>query len=162
MAKLTIQGTDEYLKQLQTLGKDADGMIKRAVYEGASVVLDAIEKSIESLPTHDFVYVYNDQDIRALTPAQKQGLLDGLGAAKMRNDNGFINTKVGFDGYNSVKTKKYPKGQPNSLIARAMESGSSVRPKTRFVTNAVKPVVDRAEQAMANSLDKDIKNATGD
>lgn len=162
MAKLTIQGTDEYLKQLQIMDKEADGMIKRAVYEGAAVVLDAIEKSIESLPTHDFVYVYNDQDIRALTPAQKQGLLDGLGAAKMRNDNGFINTKIGFDGYNSVKTKKYPKGQPNSLIARAMESGSSVRPKTRFVTNAVKPVVDRAEQAMANSLDKDIKNATGD
>lgn len=161
MAKITLQGFDEYTKQLQTLDKQADGMIKRAVYEGASVLLDAVEKATQALPTQENVYVYNGQQIQTITPEQKKGLLEGLGVAKMRNDNGFVNTKIGFDGYNSVKTKKYPKGQPNSLIARAVESGSSIRPKTRFVTNAVKPVADKAEKAMAESIDRDLKNATG-
>ena len=55
----------------------------------------------------------------------------------MQNDNGFLNVKIGFDGYNNVRTRTYPKGQPNALIARATESGSSVRKKTPFIRPAV-------------------------
>ena len=32
-----------------------------------------------------------------------------------------LNVKLGFDGYNGMKTKKYPKGQPNVLLARSIK-----------------------------------------
>lgn len=161
MAKITLKGFDKYEKMLASHSKEVDGMIKRAVYDGAGVVLESIESAIQALPTHRFVYVYGGQYIRYLTPEQKQGLLDGLGAAKMRNDNGYINTKIGFDGYNSVVTDMYPKGQPNSLIARSIESGTSLRPKTRFVATAVKSVSKQAEQAMEDSCDNYLKKLLG-
>lgn len=156
MAKFQFEGMQEYLEKLNKIGTNADGSIKRAVYSGASVVLKQVENAIQNLPTKEHKYVYSGQ-INAISPEQKQGLLDGLGASKMQNDNGYINTKIGFDGYNSVKSKKYPNGQPNSLIARAIESGTSMRPKTRFVANATKAAKGPAEKAMAEQFDKDIK-----
>lgn len=155
MAKLKVDGFEKYLKQLNEMNQHADGYIKRAVYDGAAVVLKAVANAIQNLPTEE--YHYTKGRISAITPQQKQGLLEGLGAAKMKNENGYINTKLGFDGYNSVKTKKYPKGQPNALIARSVESGTSQRPKTRFINNAVNAAKAQAEQAMARRFDEDLK-----
>ena len=76
----------------------------------------------------------------------------------MENDNGYINTKIGFDGYNATKTKKYPNGQPNALIARSIESGTSKHQKTPFVRPAISKAKAKAEAAMAASVDKDINN----
>ena len=74
----------------------------------------------------------------------------------MQNENGYINVKLGFDGYNSVKTKKYPKGQPNALIARVTESGSSYRTKTPFIRPAVRATKKAAEQAGQAKIDERI------
>lgn len=159
MANITLQGFEAYEKQLREMHKSADGLIKRAVYDGAAVVVEEVEKAIESLPTHRVFYTKGM--LYGVTREQKAGLLEGLGLSKMKNEDGFINTKLGFDGYNSVKTKKFPKGQPNALIARAVESGTSQRPKTRFVTNACKAAEDRAEKAMEARIDADLKNMEG-
>lgn len=156
MASLKMEGMQEYLDKLNKLGANSQGQIKRAVYSGAGVVLKQVENAIQNLPTQKHHYVKNGQ-INAISPEQKQGLLSGLGATKMQNDNGYIHTKIGFDGYNSIKSKAYPNGQPNALIARAIESGTSQRPKTRFVTNATKAAKAAAEKAMAEQFDQDIK-----
>lgn len=156
MAKLEMQGMDEYLKKLEKVA-NPEGMIKRAVYDGAAVLAKAVLEGINSIPENDGKYVPNNAQITGLSAAQKQGLRDGLGIARMQNDKGFIHTKIGFDGYNSVKTKKYPNGQPNSLIARAVESGTSRRQKYRFVSKATTSAKAAAEQAMANRMDQDLK-----
>ena len=92
-----------------------------------------------------------------MTAAQKQGLLDGLGIASMQEDAGFYNVKIGFDGYNRTRTEKYPQGQPNQLVARGVESGTSWKQKRPFVRPAVTRARKRAEQAMAETLDKEIQ-----
>ena len=99
---------------------------------------------------------YREKRKTSLTSAQKKGLQEGLGVSPMENDNGYWNVKVGFDGYNKVKTRKYPNGQPNALIARATESGSSVREKTPFVRPAVSASQKKALEAAKIKIDQRI------
>lgn len=157
MASLKMQGLDEYIQKLEKV-KNAEAMIKRAVYDGAAVVAKSVSAAIDQIPENSGEYVPGDGAITGISRDQKRGLKEGLGLAKMQNDSGFINTKIGFDGYNSVRTKKYPNGQPNSLIARAIESGTSRRPKYRFVAKATSQAAAAAEKAMADRLDQDLKN----
>jgi hypothetical protein len=154
MAKFEFQGLDEYLKVLADLGDKSEGLIKRAVYDGAAEVAKAVEAEIRALTENDGFQVR--LPIRGVSKEQKRGLLEGMGFAKMENENGFINTKLGFDGYNEVKTKQFPKGQPNAMIARSINSGSSTRKKDPFMNRAVKAAKEKAENAMAARLDADI------
>ena len=51
-------------------------------------------------------------------------------------------------------TRKYPHGQPNALIARAVISGTSFRKKNNFVGRAVKAVKAEAENQMRAAFDE--------
>ena len=157
MAKFEFDGLDEYLKTLRTMDGKTNGLIKRAVYDGAAEVAKSVKSAIEGLPEVDGYTKPYDLPVKGVTAEQKRGLINGMGLSQMNNDGGFINTKLGFDGYNSVKTKKFPNGQPNALIARSVNSGSSTRQKIPFVNNAVKSAKARAEKAMASRFDADIQ-----
>ena len=76
----------------------------------------------------------------------------------MKNVNGYIHTKFGFAGYNSLKSKKYPKGHPNVMIARAVEKGTSFRRKNPFINKATKAAAKAAEAAMRARFDEDTKD----
>ena len=159
MAKWIVgKGLDSYISYLQKINAVTDEVIGEAVYEMAKVVADSIRSGIQALPT-----VSNAANIATykkgysrLSDEEKQGLLDGFGVSPMQDDGGYINVKLGFDGYNSVKTKKYPQGQPNALIARVTESGSSYREKTPFIRPAVKAAQKEAEQAGQMKIDEKI------
>ena len=161
MAKWIVgKGLDSYISYLQKIDAVTDEAIGEAVYEMAKVVADSVRASIQALPT-----VSNEANIATykkgysrLSDEEKQGLLDGFGVSPMQDDGGYINVKLGFDGYNSVKTKKYPKGQPNALIARVTESGSSYREKTPFMRPAVNASKKQAEQAGQAKIDEKIKS----
>lgn len=154
MATFQFSGIDAYIKQLDKLQAGTkDGVIGKTVYAGAEVMADAVRASIRALPEGK----EGDAGLGTVTPAQKRGLLEGFGISKMRDDDGFINVKLGFDGYNSVKTKKYPNGQPNALIARAVNSGTSFRKKTRFVDKAVNASKKTAEAAMDAACSREIE-----
>ena len=161
MAKWIVgKGLDSYISYLQKIDAVTDEVIGEAVYEMAKVVADSVRASIQALPT-----VSNEANIATykkgysrLSDKEKQGLLDGFGVSPMQDDNGFVNVKLGFDGYNSVKTKKYPKGQPNALIARVTESGSSYREKTPFIRPAVNAARKPAEKAGQAKIDEKIKS----
>lgn len=159
MAKWIVgNGLNSYIEYLQKINAVTDEVIGEAVYEMAKVVADKVRSGIQALPT-----VGNQANIATykkgysrLSDEEKQGLLDGFGVSPMQDDGGYINVKLGFDGYNSVKTKKYPKGQPNALIARVTESGSSYREKTPFIRPAVNASKKQAEQAGQMKIDEKI------
>lgn len=161
MAKWIVgKGLDSYISYLQKIDAVTDEAIGEAVYEMAKVVADSVRSGIQALPT-----VSNRANIATykkgysrLSDEEKQGLLDGFGVSPMQDDGGYINVKLGFDGYNSVKTKKYPKGQPNALIARVTESGSSYREKTPFIRPAVNAARKPAEKAGQAKIDEKIKS----
>lgn len=160
MAKWTVgNGITEYIAQLQALDKSAEEQIGAAVYQGAKIVADEIRKNIKNMPTDEGHGTPQDP-VKGVTRKQKAGLLDGLGIAKMKDDNGFIHVKIGMDGYNGVRTKAFPNGQPNALIIRSAETGSSFRQKTPVIAPAVKAKKAEAERKMAEVIEQKIKEVT--
>lgn len=151
MPMIKYYGIDEYFKKLNKLGKYSIGLCKRSLYDGAGVVANAVRAETEALPTTD-----RNGDPQEVLEYEKQGLLDGLGVAKMRGDHGLIYTRIDFDGYNRLRSKKYPNGHPNSMIARSINSGASNRPKNPFMTRAVNKARKAAIAAMASRMDSDI------
>ena len=155
MAKMTIgKGMDEYLAKLGNLEFAAPGLVGQAIYEGAKVVADQVRAEIEALPTAESKRVAIPRDP---TQVEKDGLLDGLGVAKKKNDGGYINVKIGMDGYNTDKTKKYPQGKPNAMIARSIESGSTVMKRNAFISRAVNKTKKEAEAAMQKVIEEGIE-----
>lgn len=160
MAKWIMgKGLNNYIAYLQKLNLVTDEVIGEAVYEMAKVVADKVRANIQALPA-----VSNEANIATykkgksrLSEPEKQGLLDGFGVAPLQNDNGYLNVKLGFDGYNSIKTKKYPKGQPNALMARVTESGSQYRDKTPFMRPAVNATRQKAIKAAQVTIDEKIE-----
>ncbi len=155
MARFQFQGIDDYAAKLYALSDQSETMIKRAVYDGAKVVIDEIKSAIAMLPAQ----AENPKkgEMFTLLEAERDGLIEGAGLSEMKNEKGYINTKFGFAGYNRLKSKKYPKGHPNVMIARAIESGTSFRRKTRFIQKAAKAATKAAEAAMAARFDEDTK-----
>ena len=134
MAKFKFDGIDKYIDSLEKIGgKNAEGIIKYAVYPGAAVVADAIRSEI------------------ALNHHGNGDLENSLTLAHMRNDNGFINTKIGFSGYDRNNV-------PNALKAAVLESGRSdgTIKATHFISRTVKNVQERAVNEMSKALDEKI------
>lgn len=158
----------------------SEGLLEATVYPGAGLIADEIRKAIEALPVIDMTVkedgsakVGGKQHARkdtskgktrkgapaGVTKVEKEGLLEwasgtGMGLAPMRTDKNFLNTKVGFNGYNKHITPNYPKGHPNAMIARSVESGTSFRRKTPFIAPTVRAFRNEAESLMAKEFDK--------
>ena len=153
MAKLKFKGLEEYEKQLLKLQSISRECIGKAIHDGAGVVADAVKQNIHAIPV-DERHVKGGEMLTGISKKQKAGLIDGFGIAPLQNDNGYLNVKLGFAGYNDVKTRSYPNGQPNSVIARSLNTGTSFRQRIPFVDNAVNASKAAAEQKMKDTFDK--------
>lgn len=153
-----MTGMEDYVTYVERLTENSEEILGEAVFEMAKVVADKVRANIEALPTVSNaanIAMYK-QGRSKLSDEEKKGLLDGFGISPTQNDNGYINVKLGFDGYNSIKTKKHPKGQPNALIARITESGSTYREKTPFIRPAIQATKKAAERAGQIKIDERI------
>lgn len=160
MAKITFPGLNDYELMISRLTKDVDSVAGKAIYAGAGIVADAIKENIKALPV---VRGYGTEEKPlpgGVTAPQKAGLIDGMGISPMQDDAGYLNVKIGFDGYNATKTEKYPQGQPNQLVARGVESGTSWKQKKPFIRPAINASKSRAEAEMARILDQEIEKIT--
>ena len=133
MAKISFPGFESYEKALRELGADAEKICKAAVYDGAAIVADAIRASYYSQP-HSYSE-HGNEVIKSMT------------LSKIRNDDGYVNTKVGFVGYDS-------EGTATAIIARTLESGNSHQKKKPFIRPAVNRVKQAAIRAMGDKIDQ--------
>lgn len=157
MARFEFSGIDNYISQLNKLQQSTkDGVVGKTVYAGAEVVADSVRRAIQALPVGDG-RARDGGLIDTVTLPQKAGLLDGFGISRMKDDDGFVNVKLGFAGYNATRTKRYPRGQPNALIARSVNSGTTFRKKTKFVDKAVNSARKSAEAAMDAACSREIE-----
>ena len=157
MAKITFPGLSDYELMISRLSKGVDDIAGKAIYAGAGIVADAIKENIKDLPIVRGYGTEKDPLPGGVTAPQKAGLIDGLGISPMQSDAGYLNVKIGFDGYNATKTEKYPQGQPNQLVARGVESGTSWKKKSPFIRPAINASKQRAEDEMARILDQEIE-----
>ena len=156
MAKVTIKTADEYsIKLSQLEAQYQDGVAGKAIYAGAKVVADQVKSNLKALPVDKNRPLKSGEKFDVLTQKQKDGLLAHFGISPMKQDaDGNYNVKCGFDGYvEGTESKKYPQGLPAPLLARAIESGSSVRQKHPFARPAVSAIKGRAKEEMARVID---------
>lgn len=159
MARIKFTGLDAYMSKLTALEASTDQVVGAALYAGGEVMADSIRQELEALPVGEG-WGTPEHLLPGPTEAQKQALLDSFGVAKIRNDNGFINIKLGFDGYNRIKTKRWPRGQPNQMVARAVERGTSFMSANPFLKNGAAKARAKAKKAMQEAADKEIENIT--
>lgn len=146
---------DKYLHTLEKL-TDSREYIGEAVYAGAGIVADNVRSQIQGLPVAQ-KFARNGEKISTITSVQKKGLLDGFGISHMRDDGGYYNVKLGFEGFNGQKTDEYPYGVPNSIIARSVVSGTYFRQKNDFIGRAVRNTKNKAQTEMEKKLDEAIQ-----
>lgn len=140
MAKFKFDGIDKYVDALEKIGgKNTESVLKYAVYPGAAVVADAVRAALES---------HRDSG----------ELARSISLADMRNDNGYVNTKITFAGYDSEKpSKRFPQGVPNAVKAASLESGNSRgQVGTHIISRTTKSVTERAINEMSKALDEKI------
>lgn len=159
MPKLTTDGLDGFLATLNSLGESAVKVAKQCVYAGAGEIHGAMEKSVLSLPLDSDGFTPDKDPLRVITDQDRRDLAACLGYSKIDDSDG-VSVSVSFDGYISRKEKNFPKGVPAALIARSMESGSSVRAKNPFVRKSVNSVRATVPTVMQAKLDEVINKIT--
>lgn len=133
MAKLSFDGLYQYEKQLAELGQSMDKMARFAIYPAAGEVLDAL---------------------KAATPRDTGDLANSEILTKFVTEEGYVYTAVVFDGYDR-------NGVPNSLKARAIESGTSRMKKHPFIRPTVNRIRQQVIEKMAAGADQYIENLMG-
>lgn len=146
MAKIEFPGMEAYTKQLEKIGREAPRLCGKALYDGAKVLAEAVQAEIRGLDKLD--------------PRDRQGLKEGLGIAHFWEENGNTVTKIGWTGYNSWRTKRWPLGKPNAMIARAQIRGTSwIRPN-RFTARAARKARQSCIEAMRKRFDNELEELT--
>lgn len=164
MAKLKMVGMETYIQQIRTI-EDPAKVCRAAVRAGAGVIADGIRQELVS----DTIAISDKQALAAYqhkvktycSESQKKGLIKGLGITKIRVNKGVYEAKVGFDGYNDVKTELWPDGQPNALIAQSVESGRTWMIKQPFVRPTVKRLEKTALLAMEQAANQKLEEILG-
>ena len=129
---------------------------KFSLYEGASVAADELRKSVNGLQRVtdvEAIHGWEKMTPTLISVSQKNGLRAGLGVTKIRTRGGVWSVRIGFDGYNSVVTKRWPNGQPNQMIAASCEHGSSAMLEQPFI----RFTFQRCEEALKKALEDKAK-----
>ena len=155
MPRIKFTGLDEYIKKIEELGELSQLYVGEAIYEGAKVVGDATKQALEQLPVDNSPSTVEYR--KSINKKQKEALIASFGIAPLRYDRDFLNVKTGFDGYNEIVTARWPLGQPNNVIARSLESGTSFMPKNPVISRATRNSKDAALKAMRESLNRSIE-----
>lgn len=180
MAKLEMTGLNEFMVYLSRLQdrRITEQICESVLNAGAEVMLDAVRERLDAIPkigkaeeTEITKKIYKIKrkspasgsitprpGIRTgITEEERENLSSSLGKSPMREKDSVYDVKIGFAGYGKRKTKKYPSGVPNQLLARAINSGTSFRFKTNFLTYAQNDARRDVLQKMQEELEKQIQ-----
>lgn len=157
MATIQFKKGDEYLAKISELELSVrEEVIGPAIYQAGQIAADAIADEIPRVPTDESWGSQGDPK-RGPKKAELRAVYNGLGIAKARNDNGFYNVKIGFDGYDKIPTKRWPKGRPIQMLARSIERGTTFMKPNPFVKKAMAKIRTQALEKMKTTVDAEIE-----
>lgn len=161
MANIKIEGMDEWLECLIATERQTANICGRSIYPGAKIVANTCKEIMEKLPTDDMLFRMSEKygALReGLTKRQMRQLIASMGIASMQYSKGEYHVKLGFDGYNDIKSERWPEGQPNMMLARALNRGTSFLRAHPFMDQTETRSKGKAEKAIEeqfyNELDK--------
>lgn len=160
-----VTGGEEFSQLLNAVAGDTGIEVARAgVYAGAGVLADAVKAEIRDLPEQEG-YMAPGYQRNVISSYDKSQLEQHMGISHIYHDGDKASAYVGFAGYTDKPTKKFPQGVPVPLLARSLESGSSVRRKNSFVRRAYNKsktaVQAAAAEAGQRAMDEGIKRNGG-
>lgn len=135
-ASANIKDLDALERKVRLAADKATGIAKKSLYDGAKIAADALRARVDGLDRVtdvEWINAARRREQTLLSVSQKNGLRNSLGIEKMKVESTTVYTTVRFHGYNTVKTKSYPDGQPNALIAASCEKGTSRMTRQRFI-----------------------------
>ena len=153
-------GLDDLIKDLNKLAQETKEITDAGVYEGAGIVAEHYRKQIQAVPVDNRTFADKNEMLKGITQAQKAGLLEAMGISPYRHSINTSQKKIGVDGYNNIKTKKFPNGQPNIVIARSICAGTSFREKFDFAGKAKRGSRTKALEKMKETVKKEIAKRT--
>ena len=156
-----MEGLDKFIDLCDLTVKQTDKLCSRAIYPGGGVMYDYAKQATQAIRT-DPVGFRKSGMKWGPSKEQKDGLIESLGIAPIRKQKWGLNVKIGYDGYNNVKTGKWAEtGQPNILIARVVEGGASFMQPQYFMEKAVARATPAVEKAIDEQFSEELTNIWG-
>lgn len=137
-----------------------DKICMRALYDGMGLAADGVRQNIDSLSRVsdvEFIHAWEAGVPSLICVSQKNGLREGFGITPMKKKGSNISVRCGFDGYNSIRTKRWPNGQPNQMVAGSCESGSTAMIKQPFIRPAYERLYLDIQRRMRKTAKAEIK-----
>lgn len=153
--KVSRKGLEEIGDMLRDLEREANGIAAHALYDGAGIVADELNRQAKAIQTAPFKYASHGEK-RKPSPEEKEAILGTVGIARFQNEGGAeINTSVGYNasGYTEIdgKVKAIP------LIVNAINSGTSFMTKQPFVRKAASAGGKKAVAAMKSYIEGELE-----
>lgn len=156
MPKMKTTGINETIKMLEKIEADTDEIIEEALKEGGGIVCDVCRQEISQLRTTDQYEGGNGK--RYAKKSDIKGLLDSLGYSPVQLNGSIFDIQCGWGGYNNNKTKKYPNGHANKMIANSINAGTSFQIAQPFIAKTARrskaEALDKIEDVFTKEIDK--------
>lgn len=156
--EMKTTGMEDISSLLEKMEAAAPGVAARALYEGAGIMVEEINRGANNIKTAPFRYASGD-NTRLPSPEEKDAILSvGAGIAKFDRNGTEVGTSVGYGnaGYAEIDGKN----KPIPLIANAINSGTSFMNKQPFFRQAANSGSRKAMQAMKDAVEKDFNAMT--
>ena len=147
---LKVDGMKEISDALTQMEDKAPAIAAQALYEGAAIVADAVNKGAASIRTEPFTY---KKEMRLPSPEEKEIVQKAeAGIAKFHNTGAEVDTSIGFRnaGYAELNGKTVP----IPLIVNSINSGTSFMQKQPFIRKAGAQSAPKALQVMKKKIEE--------
>ena len=161
MAEIT--GTEtikEYLELLKGALEKRKELFQKSIKPGADIVADYCKAELNNLRVDDTPYIFISQynKKRGLSQKQKEGLIKSMGLAPLKKKQDGWDVKLGFDGYNDIKSSRWKNGQPNAMIARSVNKGTSFMVAQPYMDRTIVATEYKADKAIEEEFIKLFKD----
>ena len=152
---MKVDGMEELSEMLSEFQEKAPAVASKALYDGAGIMADAVNKEAGNIRTETFHYaVFPGATSRLPSPEEKEIVeAAAAGIAKFNRNGTEVDTSVGFRnaGYAELKGKMVPIPK----IVNAINSGTSFMPKQPFIRKAASTASPKALEAMRKRIEEE-------
>lgn len=161
MATIKTEGMDIFTKQLEGLSKEIASINSMALYDAADVVADEMKAALEGLPVRgDEEFGTSKFKLYGATEDEKRQLINSFGISRFREGEGSKDTSIGFHGYVTTPSSRFADQVPAGMLMQCIEYGTAFRQGTHTLTAAMKSCKAKAEKAIQERINKEIKKLT--
>ena len=152
--QMKVDGMEEISRQLEQMAERAPAVAAKALYDGAGIMAEELNKGAASIRTAPFQYA--GTGTRLPSPEEKEIVMAAAaGIAKFNKNGTEIDTSVGFR--NSGYAELAGKMVPIPKIVNAINSGTSFMQKQPFVRKSARTATPKALKAMRDCIEAEFE-----